>query len=518
MQATAEYRLLGFLNRAVPSRGRRGSLQRAVRMDNLCGRPTVQSPGTVYPLHAVGSAAPPQASLAVGASWLFMHLPTSMSAGALRRCQSPDANADASGAPLQPFIMAHLCGIRTGAWSRRALVRAYGWWHSAADRLVAAQLGWGRRRPLLVVHEPRAGRLPALTSSVRSQAMLDVLAGNLLLLGLLLGRRVVIPEVTCGLLSSGAMARRGFGSRPVSARHLPGGAPLCGWVPPRECWAVEYVTALEYEHEMAHGVAAGVDAGATRTAEAPQAGRGRQLATNATEALRQRAERLRARVAAGDFEPSLLRDLASAMDQLAADTGGAGGAAAMDRPMADAAGGGAEARLLPQRSRLSSKGANKGARGARGRPKGGALAGCDETGRKLVHVLTPPDGRNASGVLIRRRLREMACERAHVLSVLPEQSSALWRAGDVASQSEPIRATQSQSELSQLSPSKPERQEWQLAQMLRLLATVPLTRQGVSLRRFLSRAEGPAPGNASEIDRQREATDVKCIEHLLSAV
>ena len=40
--------------------------------------------------------------------------------------------------------------------SRRAILRAYGWWSSSADRLVAAQLGWrGPRAPALQLQPPR---------------------------------------------------------------------------------------------------------------------------------------------------------------------------------------------------------------------------------------------------------------------------------------------------------------------------------------------------------------------------
>ena len=48
-----------------------------------------QVPGIAYPLHFVGSSAPPRpASLAIGPSWLFMHLPSSMAATSIRKCRS----------------------------------------------------------------------------------------------------------------------------------------------------------------------------------------------------------------------------------------------------------------------------------------------------------------------------------------------------------------------------------------------------------------------------------------------
>ena len=40
--------------------------------------------------------------------------------------------------------MLHMAGVRSGAWCRRALMRAHGWWHASADALLQrdADLGW----------------------------------------------------------------------------------------------------------------------------------------------------------------------------------------------------------------------------------------------------------------------------------------------------------------------------------------------------------------------------------------
>ena len=259
---TPEYRLLTWLNRKVPSMAQNPKLPQPVRIREICGHPTIRSPGTVYPLHSVGSSAPARATVAVGPTWLFMHLPSSHAASSIRRCRSAanasaHAAAAAGGTPadaplVAPFIMGHLAGVRTGAWSRRALMRAYGWWHPQADLLISRQLGWGRRtRTLLLLgglggsEGDAAADVALLEGSLSTQAHLDVLAANLLLLGLLSNRRVVVPEVPCSLTSSSG---RGYGNRQVGAR--PESRTLtCAWMPPKDCWAVEYVTQLEYERE-----------------------------------------------------------------------------------------------------------------------------------------------------------------------------------------------------------------------------------------------------------------------------
>ena len=269
------YRLVRWLDRHVAVAGRRMALPAPVRVHEVCGSVIAHGVGTVYPLHYVGGAdrssagkttavAMPRASLAIGPPWLFMHLPSNHAAAGIRKCRVAQ---NASGVPATgqqasnetrlrppsrpaehaaPFIMGHLAGIRTGAWSRRALMRAYGWWLPDADLLIARQLGWGARRhtlSLFGVGTPSA--LPMLRTAVRSQAHLDMLMANLLLLGRLVGRRPVLPEVDCG--SSGTVnARRGYGTRPVAARPS-SGAQTCAWMPPKPCWSMEYLTELEAE-------------------------------------------------------------------------------------------------------------------------------------------------------------------------------------------------------------------------------------------------------------------------------
>ena len=267
---TAEYRLLGWLNKVVPAAGTRPQLASPPpRITELCGAPAVKSPGIAYPLHFVGSSAPPRpASLAIGPSWLFMHLPSSMAATSIRKCRSnqttssnPEAASAASASSSNaaaPFIMGHLAGVRTGAWSRRALVRTYGWWNPQADGLIAKQLGWARRPAgeLRLLEESSSSATgkgsddddaTLMGSVINAQARLDTLVANMLLIGALAGRTIVVPEFPCAFTSGSS--HRGYGNRPVGARAAPGGAPSCAWMPPKDCWATEYTTQLEFERK-----------------------------------------------------------------------------------------------------------------------------------------------------------------------------------------------------------------------------------------------------------------------------
>ena len=498
-KATPEYRLLGWLNRAVAARGRRMSLPSGVRMEDLCGRPVVQSPGVVYPLHAVGSSQAPHASLAIGASWLFMPLPTSMSAAALQRCKRPASGGNRT--DPQPFVMAHLAGIRTGAWSRRALLRAHGWWHAAADQLVAHDLGWGRRPGVLLMQEldSTTGKLAMLPNAVRSQGSFDVLAGNLLLLALLFGRRAVIPEVACSAIGPGAAPRRGFGYRPVGSPRREGDGVACAWVPPRECWRVEYVTAREFERE--------------REKKAASVGFPTKDFTDGAQRLRRQIESLKERVITSGFNAQLLRRVTLTTERFSA---------------IDSAPIGTDQSVPRGRALLKSAWGGKARPGTRG-----TLAVCDEQGRELAMLLasaalrlpsTAGIARNASA--LRRRLREIACERARmVLAVLPDRM--LTRAVDlnhsrrtVGSRMEYAMESADTSSPSTISLTalqsvhSPVKHDRQHLQLIRLLATVPLVRHLLPFDRIVTHISNRR--NVSSIDQRRQEVDLRCIKHLLA--
>ena len=84
----------------------------------------------------------------------------------------------------------HMAGVRTGAWSRRAILRAHGWWHPEADRLVGREMAWGTRSAATL--SLGVGVVPAAT-----RGQLDTLVGNLMLLALLTDRVPVVPETPC---------------------------------------------------------------------------------------------------------------------------------------------------------------------------------------------------------------------------------------------------------------------------------------------------------------------------------
>ncbi|KAL1515884.1 hypothetical protein AB1Y20_002499 [Prymnesium parvum] len=143
-------------------------------------------------------------------SWLFQHY-THMDAAAAHKPQPRASTALAFGnrsaggavrrsavagfntfSGLPPSYMVHLAGLRMGAWHRRAVLRAHGWWHPAADALAAQQLRWGRRKGYLIT--------PSDITRGTTRAELDTLMGNLVLLAALLGRVAVLPEALCDKL------------------------------------------------------------------------------------------------------------------------------------------------------------------------------------------------------------------------------------------------------------------------------------------------------------------------------
>ena len=155
-------------------------------------------------------------------------------------------------APM-PSLMVHLAGIRTGAWSRRAIMRAHGWWHPEADALIASELGWGWRRGHL-----RVGGGGIVHADSRAQ--LDVLAGNLMLLALLTGRLAVVPETPCSFVSAPRSCLNGCA--PDSAMTAARASGLlsktlrCAWLAPKRCWRSEFSTQIEFDRWSLRGAAA----------------------------------------------------------------------------------------------------------------------------------------------------------------------------------------------------------------------------------------------------------------------
>lgn len=142
--------------------------------------------------------------------------------------------------------MVHLAALRQGAWQRRAVLRAHGWWHPRADRLAATELLWGARRGWLTLSPSNVLRATgrAAEGAVTPASEAQSLVGNLVLLAALLGRVPVVPELPCEQVEAAVgniwkETRRRRGER------------RCAWVPPRACWQLEYATTLELQRAAA---------------------------------------------------------------------------------------------------------------------------------------------------------------------------------------------------------------------------------------------------------------------------
>ena len=170
--------------------------------------------------------------------------------------------------------MVHLAGVRSGAWSRRAILRAHGWWHAEADSLAGEALGWGQRRGVLLTSA-------AMLSRAASAAELETAVGNLLVLAALVGRTPVVPEVLCERMQGNPAPLR---SRWLETRRRQG-ERRCAWVPPRACWQLEYVTAGELRRRAAADRDFGAQLHATRR-------RANASAADADETLARRFEGL----------------------------------------------------------------------------------------------------------------------------------------------------------------------------------------------------------------------------------
>lgn len=282
-EQTAEYALKQRARKEWTAKGQDGPLRRCE------GWPALGK--CLYPLRPLGGSG------AAGVSWLvrapvelFSHyteryLDTSgRSIGDVVDSAEERVAAFAEGRPASyathrrmPAVMAHLASVRAGAWARRAVLRARGWWHPEADGLAAETLGWGRRRrgllrlagsssglgacdpPSSIELDTLVGALPPCRTFARppcpvaNDAHPLPPAGNLLLLGALGGLVVVIPETLCGFEPRG----RGFGLGGFGAdllrtapRRLSGGLEQrCAWGGPKPCWMVEYITELEWERQ-----------------------------------------------------------------------------------------------------------------------------------------------------------------------------------------------------------------------------------------------------------------------------
>ena len=146
-------------------------------------------------------------------------------------------------AGLPPVYMVHLAALRRGAWERRGVLRAHGWWHPQADKLAADALKWNQRaRGYLLLSGRNVVRTSAGKKGVYTTE-LDALIGNMLILAALSGRVLVVPEVQCDTLVVDSLAAHWKETRRRRQERR------CAWVPPKPCWQLEYMTTLELQRK-----------------------------------------------------------------------------------------------------------------------------------------------------------------------------------------------------------------------------------------------------------------------------
>lgn len=139
-----------------------------------------------------------------------------------------------------------MAAIRSGAWSRRAILRAAGWWESAADELISRELSWrrdGRTLSLGTAVWLAGSSSDTLSSgfvlSLASVHQLDTLMANLITLAALTNRTPVAPHFLCSIASSSRVRQV------ATVFSSSGREPLCAWVPPAECYMLEYLLPTE---------------------------------------------------------------------------------------------------------------------------------------------------------------------------------------------------------------------------------------------------------------------------------
>jgi hypothetical protein len=236
-------------------------------LTHLCQGSSVM-PAHEATLRVPGNKSAPTARVAFGQQWLFSHFPYGSFFESFRRCHASSWDwKRASSLELRlcmpghrvPSIMVHMAGLRQESWGRRTLMRALGVWQDSADA-VAPEAWVSARAPLQTstgdpadaaapaTADSPAGRVAAWTSAGRllvtsgvapptsfsRMAEYDRFAARLILLGLLLRRRAVMPPIDC---------RLPYMRKALEARHLRGMEVGCG--PLRQCVWLPYPHHIE---------------------------------------------------------------------------------------------------------------------------------------------------------------------------------------------------------------------------------------------------------------------------------
>ena len=211
---------------------------------------------SVAPLRVPGNATAKRAELLLAPEWLFSHFPYGAFFPSFQQCHA-DRWKWAEASKLEqrlcmprfrvPVIMVHMAGLRNGQWGRRGVMRALGVWNELSDT-VAPEAWVSRRENGLLLAD-------SLPRRFGSMAEFDRFAARLLLLGLLLRRRVVMPPMPCGL---------GWVKGSLEPRHLRGLEVGCGadkqcvWLPMphfKEAWCsgVDFLYDIDYRERVASG-------------------------------------------------------------------------------------------------------------------------------------------------------------------------------------------------------------------------------------------------------------------------
>jgi len=152
-----------------------------------------------------------------------------------------------------PVVMVHMAGLRNGQWGRRGVMRALGVWHEEADKV--AKDSW------LSLDTPKLLLTEGMSSRFASMKEFDHFAARLILLGMLLGRRVVIPPMPC---------HKQWTQAAMEPRHLRGIEVGCGphkqcaWIPfPhfKEAWCsgVDFIYDIDFREMQQNGKVSDAD-------------------------------------------------------------------------------------------------------------------------------------------------------------------------------------------------------------------------------------------------------------------
>ncbi len=172
-------------------------------------------------------------------------------------------------------IMTHMSGLRTGAWSRRAMLRGQGLWHARADVLMGRVAGWGAHPRHLVLDLSSSGGATPPAVAARTRKQLDTLVGNLFLLAALSDSLLVVPESECFATTPRGFAYDMGGLFDVIEtvpRLMADGSTrrACAWIPPKNCWRSEFLTQVEWERRQGQSATPLASISAREVLDAPQ--------------------------------------------------------------------------------------------------------------------------------------------------------------------------------------------------------------------------------------------------------